>query len=240
MKIKQAVVIGVLIISCCFYGAFASNTESKNKKEPLKVIRAERFELVDRGGNARILMRTTSRGHPVLSLFDSAGNKRIRLLVEHGIPEIVLFEDTGGKRMSLSLLNSAARLVLFDPKGKARLMASANKDGSSAFSLLDRTGTAAKGRFIQQKDGVTALRLKSNDSAALFAVGSEGETTLMMTSFFKTKENNVIFMTDLKGNARLQFTGEKNKSMVALGVANYDLPGIIIKDSTRGIDWSVP
>ena len=72
------------------------------EKMPAKVIRAERFELVDGGGAVRAALAATSDG-PSLGLLDENGKGRAGLSVRTDGPSLVLRDENGKDRAVLGV-----------------------------------------------------------------------------------------------------------------------------------------
>lgn len=114
------------------------------------VVRAQRFEVVDKSGQVRALLTSLDDGRPTLALMDQKGEFRAWLFLrEDGSPNLVL-ADKGV-------------LVLSDGKGEFRSVLRLDQEGSPSLGLSDKAGTfrsvlrlAADGSpvlVLQDKDG---------------------------------------------------------------------------------------
>jgi hypothetical protein len=132
----------------------------------MKTVRAEQFELVDRGGTRRGVLNVTSRGMADLALFDGQERDRAEFRVaQDGGSSIGFYDAQGNRRVlvgetpsgrdgiaiygtndrqlaSLTVAeDNQASLTLYDPgTGKARAGLGVASDGSPALALFDKNG----------------------------------------------------------------------------------------------------
>src|SRR3972149_6409016 len=106
--------VGGLVSSWLFVGSPALA-----EKTPAKVIRAERFELVDGGGAVRAALAATSDG-PSLGLFDENEKARAVLGVTGAGPALVLADQNGKASAMVSVASDGPGVNLYDENGKVR------------------------------------------------------------------------------------------------------------------------
>ena len=119
-----------------------------------KVVRAERFELVDVKGRMVAAWGSTPLGQHALVFYDEAGKKRALLSVDaDGSPGLGLFDKAGEVRAMLSILaNGRPSLSLWDENGQPRVTLGAGvlrlsqtdlvECPESSLMLFGETGTA--------------------------------------------------------------------------------------------------
>ena len=86
-------------------------------KTPLQVevIRAERFEVVDKDGKRRAALALV-KGEPSLALFNQNGNPRAGLALVKGEPILVLADENVKGRAILSLIPDGEPSLIFSDK----------------------------------------------------------------------------------------------------------------------------
>ena len=112
------VTVGSLVSACG--GGF-------DESKVLSVVKAERFEVVDQGGNSRAVLTTLDDGRPSLALMDTSGKVRAWLFLSvDGSPNLILIDNP--------------RLALVDAAGELRITQSLDADGSPTLGLRDEAG----------------------------------------------------------------------------------------------------
>lgn len=120
--------------------------------EQHKLLKAEKFQLVDEAGRVRARLGLTGGG-PLLALFDETGKARAELRVLDGQPSLCLNDEGQTKRASLSL----------------------GKGGLPSVLLFDETGTPYK-LFGDVPDARTVGPDHLDEAGeALFSVGRKDE-----------------------------------------------------------------
>ncbi len=106
-----------------------------------EVIRAERFEVVDKDGKTRAAL-SMLEGKPGLVLRDRNGRAGAELgLTDHGWPRLFLTDKNRKVRVGLTLGNTGEpHLVLRDRNGKTRTELSLRDTGASVLELADKNG----------------------------------------------------------------------------------------------------
>jgi len=149
--------LGVLIVGWAFGPEPA---RAQPAKAALKVVRANRFVLVDEKNRPRAMLYMTKDG-PALRLYDEKGKTRAaldvgrygprlflqdekgklraRLHVDKGGPVLVLHDEKGKVRAELVVIKGGPMLGLNDEKGKTRAMLDVDKN-RPGLSLLDEKG----------------------------------------------------------------------------------------------------
>ncbi len=109
---------------------------------PEKVIRAQRFEVVDAAGTFRAGLETTSDGSPWLRLDGKGGGRRVLLGVPaSGIPEMSLWDGDGKRRIFLGLGRDGSPAMSFIDRGdRDRMALSLAPEGSPSLLLSDKDG----------------------------------------------------------------------------------------------------
>ena len=108
-----------------------------------KVVRAERFEVVDAKGNVPAVLTSDETGATWLALRDEAGKPRASLNVHRdGNPVLSLSDEAGKTRVLLGVLSGGdPDLSLWDQGGTARAcLGVAEEDGGAFLSLNDKSG----------------------------------------------------------------------------------------------------
>jgi hypothetical protein len=111
--------------------------------QSLKVIRAEKFELVGKTGTRRALLELEPHGEPALKLYDAAGSLRVALsLRSDGGPNLLLWDGrTAVPRFGLALLpNGSPSVELADRNGDLRVVFGLGTDGEPVLGLFDQKG----------------------------------------------------------------------------------------------------
>ena len=84
-----------------------------------KVLRAERFEVVDSSGKVRAALETLPDGSPGLTLRDKDGQMRAGLLLSNGSPGLSLWgKDGKGGAMLAVRADGSPELALYDKDGR--------------------------------------------------------------------------------------------------------------------------
>jgi hypothetical protein len=107
-----------------------------------KVLRAERFEVVDSQGNARAFLAVLSDGSPALALGAKDGKIRAMLTLRpDGSPMLNLVDKARKGRAVLTLRPDGSPVLrLLNKEGKAGAMLSVLSDGSPELRLWDKAG----------------------------------------------------------------------------------------------------
>jgi hypothetical protein len=144
------------------------------------VVRAQKFELVDRNGKERTVLALMD-GQPVLALLDEKGLWRAALSLDSdGSPRLGLLDEKGKIRADLSLNpDGRPRLGLLDEKGKIRADLSLSPDHGPDLNLLDEKGKI-RAALMLDSDGGPGLGMfdgKGQTRAALGAAPLEAIDT---------------------------------------------------------------
>ena len=107
--------------------------------EPLQVVRAQRFEVVDQDGKRRGRFDSLPNGAVRLVFYDNDGKVRTGLLVAtNGAPGLQ-FWDQNNKPVSVF----SDSVTLLDPDGQPRARMSVSAHGNPAITLYDEEGKVA-------------------------------------------------------------------------------------------------
>lgn len=138
----------IALVSGCGGGSDEAEVQS-DEAEVQPVVRAERFEVVDKDGNVRAFLTTLEDGSPTLNLLDENGESRAWMLLSNdGSPRLILMDEP--------------LLVLMDGSGEFRSVLSLDQDGSPNMSLVDGAGVF-RSVFRLGPDGSPALLLNDGD-----------------------------------------------------------------------------
>ncbi len=105
-----------LVLVLCLFFAFAF----LGIVCPYREIVAQRFVLVDEGGNPRVTLSSGPCG-PVLAFLGSDGRARMVFVLSEDIAGIALCDSQGTPRMGIALAGGIAGIAFGDPKGALRL-----------------------------------------------------------------------------------------------------------------------
>ena len=107
--------------------------------DPLQVVRAQRFEVVDEEGKRRGRFDSLPNGAVRLVFYDNDGKVRTGLLVAtNGAPGLQ-FWDQNNKPVSVF----SDSVTLLDPDGQPRARMSVSAHGNPAITLYDEEGKVA-------------------------------------------------------------------------------------------------
>jgi hypothetical protein len=128
-----------------------------------KVVRAEKFELVDGGGKPRAVLATDPTGQPWLGLKDQSGKNRAVLgLQSDGQPGLILYDQNGKVRAALGIdkfdKSGPPELLLYDQNGTLRVRLYVVDSGQQALVLFDQSGKNRAAMFVD-KTGQPGLDL---------------------------------------------------------------------------------
>ena len=129
--------VGVLV------GAAVVGVVTAQQAPVAKVVRAERFEVVDAKGKVSAILTTDEAGATWLALRDAAGKSRASLNVHSdGNPVLSLTDEAGRTRVLVGVLTGGdPDLSLWDEGGEARAcLGVSEEDGGAFLSLNDKSG----------------------------------------------------------------------------------------------------
>lgn len=104
---------------------------------------AERFTLVDAGGNPRAALSSGPEG-PTLAFFGPDGTMRMAMVLAKDVAGIALCDVHGVPRMGIALVEDVAGIAFGDPTGALR-MGMALAEGEPVIGFYD-----AQGNLIRQ------------------------------------------------------------------------------------------
>lgn len=126
--------VGVIIAACAGIPAEAA----PDKGGVHKVVRAERFEVVDQNGKARVTLGADKDGSG-LTLWDEKGTPHASLAATKNGSGLVLHDEKGNVRAVLSAFWTGPGLALADENGKLCAGLRADKD-DQGLALHDEKG----------------------------------------------------------------------------------------------------
>ncbi len=127
--------IALAIVSCVGIGA--TKPESQ---ETAKLIRAERFELVDTNGRTRVVTAVIDNVSG-MTLYSEKGQKTASLIQGKDGSVLAMSDENNKMRVGLSSNKAGTVLGLFDENGKMRVQMGIGKDGAGMM-LHDESGKA--------------------------------------------------------------------------------------------------
>ncbi len=113
-------VIAVALMWLCMQAPW-QKAEAKVKPSTPKLVRAQKFDLVDAQGRVRAVLSVNDKGSPELRLVDKEGRGRATLgLQDDGSPGLALWDEGGMARTVLDVwVGGGYGLSLRDKDGKA-------------------------------------------------------------------------------------------------------------------------
>lgn len=131
------------------------------------VIRAERFEVVDRDGKLRATLGTGSTGAPGLVLSDG----------------LVLIDNNGQPRANLGLAaDGAPGLMLYDPGLRYRIALDVAPDGAPALALASKEGRTRAELVVPSEGGPSLILYDTRlQPRVTLDVSTAGVPTLLLT-----------------------------------------------------------
>jgi hypothetical protein len=147
-------------------GRAADGAEARGARE----LRATRFTLVDRHGNARAALIVGDDGSPAIHLFDASEQPRMSLALEaSGAANVKLLDTDGDVRVWLSVSpNGAPSLYLrgtsrYAEGGTGHAELAIDEHGCPALSLCDTGGQPRLLLGLDERAGMPRLSLSSAD-----------------------------------------------------------------------------
>lgn len=109
---------------------------------PFGIVRAHRFELVDRQGRIRGGLGFARDGSPALALFDAEGrpHARAELGLRRDGPSLALTDSRGAVRLLARCTEEMTALFINDAKGRTRLLLGLDPKGIVRVVSLDGRG----------------------------------------------------------------------------------------------------
>jgi len=180
MDKKQYVLTAILCMFASLVGGgavswlFMGTPVFAQKTEVVEVIRAERFEVVDKDGQGRAALGLFL-GEPYLSFRDKNGQERAELGLNNGEPGLGLGDKNGKIRAVLYLEDGEPGLWLNDKNGNLRAELSLDK-GEPDLSLYDKNDKlrAALGHIALEHKKTGETRQRPVGSLVLF--GKDGKS----------------------------------------------------------------
>ena len=141
MKNRIAWVALLFCIVACIC-LFAAETRPETET---KVVKAQKFELIDKEGKVRAALSVKDDGEPSLSLIDSDGTTRAEVFLVDGCPVLAIRDKVGKTRAALTASPAGnAGLVLLDKDEKERASFGLDFDGSPKMEIRDKAGNKTK------------------------------------------------------------------------------------------------
>jgi hypothetical protein len=126
----------------------------------VRVLTAEKFELVNADGNKRGVMEVSRDGTGAISLYDASGKSRAELTVSpRGGAAVAFYDSDGNRRVVLGEgLSGRSGLALYDAKGHQLAGLTVANNGETSLTLYDLSGRARAGLGVAS-NGQPALAL---------------------------------------------------------------------------------
>lgn len=151
-----------------------------------KVVRAERFELVDKQGRKRMLMKYENNLSGIL-LFD----KNEKVMAEFAVAEtgarITLRDENKVNRIVATAENNRPNITLFDTDFEPRAVVGLLDQGRPAFTLVDDKNTGRLGMALLEK-GEPNFVFKDKDGNVRVGLISVEDGPNTFTFYDKDKE----------------------------------------------------
>lgn len=143
-----------------------------------KVIRAQRFELVNDGGTVRGIWGI-SEGIPNFSMKDETGSPRIGITADKARPTLTFFDNSPASDGFLNLVTlgvgeDGPSLSMWDREGKKKITIGATENGSALFTH-DNEGNVRVGLIGASKSNGLVFYDEKSTPNGLFRLGKEGE-----------------------------------------------------------------
>jgi hypothetical protein len=137
-----------------------------------KVVRANRFVLVDEKGKECAVLRVDKDG-PALGLYDESVEPRIVLGVNKDGPALGLYDENGKPRIGLVVLEKESQLSLSNEKGKSCVILGLDKDGPR-LALSDENGNPRALLSVLKYGPSLAMWDKNRKGRALLIADEDG------------------------------------------------------------------
>lgn len=137
-----AAVLGGLIVAVANQGLTARAVYAQSATAG-KIVRAEKFEVVDQAGKVRVQIGLTEQGDPSITLLDAAHRPMIQLVAGNGAAGLTI---GGTEQPALALFgvddHGAPNLILNNPNGTKHASLGVQADTGEAFlQLFTQDGT---------------------------------------------------------------------------------------------------
>lgn len=229
MRLKWAIVL----VALCVIVTVAAVAYAAGKSTVPEVIRAQRFEVVDGEGAVRGVLQILD-GEVALSLDDSDGRPRIRLLVDgRGQPQLVL-QDAKERMRAVARLYShgSPEFALCDAAGRMRTHLALTRNDRPALELWDERGAprASLGGAVvphvteHERNLRTRMEERPESSLVLLDLANQTRTGMLL-------EN---------GKAGLALYGGWTTPRVELAVGSNIPPQLELSDAEGDVVWSAP
>jgi hypothetical protein len=136
------IVFLLLAVVAGYFGGLTSRTNSQaSESVPVtsKVVRAERFELVDSTGKTCGVFGTGMKGEPCLTLLNSTGKTCGVFSTVDDEPNLILYDSVGKVRGVFDIFKGEPNLILYDSASKIRGMLN-TVNGVPNFVLCNAAG----------------------------------------------------------------------------------------------------
>lgn len=191
MNKKRYTLILLLAVIAGLLGGVISSSFTRLLPHHAKVIKAERFVVVDEDGQTRAKLALKHKTKPCLSLLDRDGQTRVELSVRWDGETALTFMDKDRRtRIQLALaeaeMGTSPRFSLRGKDGRASLNLRIGSRGEPILTLMDQGEEATAGLFFVAGRPVltfqgggfgTGLHLTSDGRMSLSVSGKEGNLT---------------------------------------------------------------
>ena len=160
MRVDRHTKVLLTIIAATLLWLAFVETRRQVQSQPAttRVLRADRFELVDRQHRVRATLGF-SEGEPELQLLDSKGEPHLSMrcvdLGKSGFADIAMYDNRGRVRALLDM----RQITLYGADGHSGLLLGAGREGSSGIGLFDKEMNR-RAAFSLLADGSPALVLE--------------------------------------------------------------------------------
>jgi hypothetical protein len=212
-----AVALAVLVVIAVAAVAYAAG---QAKTAAPKVVRAERFELVNGEGQLLASLGTSDKDAAGLDLFDQEGDLRASLAVSadaDGVPNLWLFDRRGAMVGMTVESNGSPVIGLTDTEGNVRVNIAALPGGISYVNLKDSTGNARVSLWSSGDDGRSSLEVRGKEDKTRLSLRISGD-----------------------GSASLDMGGKQGLPSVRLSRGSDGSPRLLMGDGAGNVVWKAP
>ncbi len=165
-RLRMAIVgwlLSVVVLAVLWVGVQQATSQPQ-------VIQARRFEVLDQNGQRAIALGLDTKGRPLISLYNSAGDHGVQ--IGYGgldLPGIWIYDASAKERMALTYDDDKQPGLWFkDTSERARLTMGPGSDGEPGIWFYD-TGRQTRGWFGMSTDGITHVRLNDSTGKAVWS-----------------------------------------------------------------------
>jgi len=246
-RIQYGLILIVAVVSGLIGGGvsnwlFRGELAFAQKPPHTEVIRAGKFEVVDKDGKVRAGLMVKDGESPTLSLFDKEGNDLVLMSLSSTGEAVLAFRDKGPKaRLSLTLLKEGPRVDLWDTEGKnIRAALRTGADGAPLLELFNKY-TERRAAFGIDKDDKPGLSFDDQTGKTRLTLGLEGEGVAFLRLLDKENVARAGLSVGAEGTpAGLSLQGKGGNVRAVLATGTDSNPVLNFLDEGGQIIWKAP